>query len=251
MSTSTKNLNEIVAKLKEIDNVFKFGEKMIPVIEGFVTFISEFIPFVEKVSGSIEDSRSKIPEASNQINNVTNATELAMNEVLDKIDEINEQLQSINGCMDEIIEKRESAVELANNLKEHLNSNKEAEKLLNKLVDSIDIGSILEIVKNKIGEITASAAQITMSLQVQDITSQQLEAVNHLIISVQHKLSGLLTAVDSTGFDSSDDLKIEKLPDVHFDARAEYKPAVNKQVDADSIINSEKASQEEIDKLFS
>ena len=251
MSVSAKNLNEIVVKLKEIDNVFKFGEKMIPIIEDFATFINDFIPFVEKVSGSIKDSRAKIPEASNQIDKVTNATELAMTEVLDKIDEINEQLESTNVCMDEIIEKRESAIELVNNLKEQLNGNKEAEKLLNELVDSIDIGSILEIVKNKIGEITASADQITMSLQVQDITSQQLAAVNHLIISVQHKLSGLLNAVDSAGSDTSDDLKIEKLPDVHFDANADYNPSVNQQVDVDSIINSEKASQEEIDKLFS
>jgi chemotaxis regulatin CheY-phosphate phosphatase CheZ len=251
MSESAKNLNEMVVKLKEIDNVFKFGEKMIPVIEGFVSFISDFVPFVEQVSGSIEDSRSKIPEASSQIDKVTNATELAMTEVLDKIDEINEQLLSINECMDEMIEKRESAAELISKLKVHLVGKVEAEELLNKLTDSIDVGLTLEMVKNKIGEITASADQITMSLQVQDITSQQLAAVNHLIISVQHKLGGLLNAVESTGFDRSDDLKMDKLPDVHFDAKADYNPSANQQVDVDSIINSEKASQEEIDKLFS
>ena len=73
-------------------SVFKFGEKMIPVVEGFVSFLSDFFPFVEQVSGSIQDTRSKIPEASSQIDKVTNATELAMTEVLDKIDEINDQL---------------------------------------------------------------------------------------------------------------------------------------------------------------
>ena len=251
MSESAKNLNEMVVKLKEIDNVFKFGEKMVPVIEGFVSFISDFVPFVEQVSGSIQDSRSKIPEASNQIDKVTNATELAITEVLDKIDEINEQLDSINESVDEISEKRESATETVNNLRVHFNGNKEAEELLNKLVDNIDIGLSLEMVKNKIGEINSNTEQITMSLQVQDITSQQLAAVNHLIISVQHKLGDLLNTVDSTGYDRSEDLKMEKLPDVDFDAKADYNPGTNQQVNIDSIINSEKASQDEIDKLFS
>ena len=251
MSDSSKNLNEIVKKLHEVDNVFKFGEKMIPVIEGFVSFISDFIPFVEQVSGSIQDTRSKIPEASNQLDRVTNATELAMTEVLDKIDEINEQLESINECMDDLVEKRESTAEYVEALKAQLNGNTEAEKLLSKITENIDIGLSLELVKNKIMEITASTDQITMSLQVQDITAQQLAAVNHLIISVQHKLGGLLDAVDSTNLERDDDLEIEKLPDVHFDANATYNPSENQQNDVDSIINNEKASQEEIDKLFS
>jgi chemotaxis regulatin CheY-phosphate phosphatase CheZ len=251
MSESTKNLNQIVNKLEEIDSVFKFGEKMIPVIEGFVSFISDFIPFVEKVSGSIQDSRSKIPEASNQIDKVTNATELAMTEVLDKIDEINNKLENVTNCVDEIVEQREIAAQNVEDLRNILVGNIEAEEKLNKITEAIDIGLKLELMKNKIGEITANTDQITMSLQVQDITAQQLAAVNHLIISVQHKLGGLLTAVDSSGYDVANDLKMDKLPGVHFDSNADYNPGSNQQVDVDSIINSEKASQEEIDKLFS
>ena len=251
MSTSSKNLTQIVTKLQDIDSVFKFGEKMIPVIEGFVSFITDFIPFVEEVSGSIEDTRAKIPEASNQIDKVTNATELAMTEVLDKIDEINTQLESVTECVDDVVERRESAGEIVDTLQNLLKSNPEASKLLGKLSDEIDVGLKLELIKNKLNEVTANADQITMSLQVQDITAQQLAAVNHLIISVQHKLGGLLSIVDSSGYDKSQDLKMEKLPDVHFDKNADYNPAANQQVDVDSVINSEKASQEEIDKLFS
>jgi chemotaxis regulatin CheY-phosphate phosphatase CheZ len=251
MSESAKNLNDIVKKLKEVDNVFKFGEKMIPVIEGFVSFISDFIPFVEQVSGSIQDSRSKIPEASNQLDKVTNATELAMTEVLDKIDEINEQLISVTESMDELIERKEETADLVNQLKIHLNGSTEAQELVEKIAANIDIGLTLEIVKNKLREITTNTDQITMSLQVQDITAQQLAAVNHLIVSVQHKLGGLLSAVDSTGVEVTDNIKIDKLPDVHFDAKASYNPNSNQQNDVDSIINNEKASQEEIDKLFS
>ena len=251
MSETSKNLTQIVDKLKDIDNVFKFGEKMIPVIEGFVSFISDFIPFVEEVSGSIQESRSKIPEASNQIDKVTNATELAMTEVLDKIDEITAQLESVNECMDDLVERRESTNELVLKLQEHFSNDPIANDLLAKITEKVDFGLSLELVKNKIREITNSTDQITMSLQVQDITAQQLAAVNHLIISVQHKLGGLLDVVGSTGYNESENLRMDKLPGVHFDANASYNPKMNHQNDADSIINSEKASQEEIDKLFS
>ena len=251
MSQSAKNLNEIVVKLKEIDSVFKFGEKMIPVVEGFVSFISDFVPFVEQIRGSIQDTRSKIPEASNQIDKVTNATELAMTEVLDKIDEITDQLEGITEAMDEMIEKRSVAEESVVKLKSLVNGNSEAEILLNKISDNIDFSLTFELVKNKIRDITASTEQITMSLQVQDITAQQLAAVNHLIISVQHKINGLLDAVNSTGISKSENIKIDKLPDVHFDANASYEPRESNQENVDSVINSEKASQEEIDKLFS
>ncbi|MCB0730136.1 MAG: protein phosphatase CheZ [Ignavibacteriae bacterium] len=251
MSESTKNLSDIVTKLKEIDNVFKFGEKMIPVIEGFVSFISDFVPFVEQVSGSIQDSRSKIPEASNQIDKVTNATELAMTEVLDKIDEINIDLNDISNCLDDMVEHRIRAEGYVTELCKEIKDNENAKVIFKKLLESIDVGLTLEMMKNKVRQITANTDQITMSLQVQDITAQQLAAVNHLIISVQHKLGGLLEAFNSTGYNSSDNLEISKLPDVHFDANASYNPSSNQQDDVDSIIKNEKASQEEIDKLFS
>ncbi|MFZ1289117.1 MAG: protein phosphatase CheZ [Melioribacteraceae bacterium] len=251
MSKSIKNLNEIVGRLHEVDSMFKFGEKMIPVIEGFVSFITDFIPFIEQVSGSIQDSRSKIPEASNQLDKVTNATELAMTEVLDKIDEINLQLNELTEFIDEMVLSRTKVENHISELYEEIKGNEKAKTIFKKLMEEIDFGLTLELMKNKVTRIMANTDQITMSLQVQDITAQQLAAVNHLIISVQQKLGNLLSTVDSTGLNVADNLEHKKLPDIHFDARATYNPSENQQNVVDSIINNEKASQEEIDKLFS
>ncbi|MBI1932583.1 MAG: protein phosphatase CheZ [Ignavibacteriales bacterium] len=251
MSNSTKNLNDIVSRLHDVDNVFKFGEKMIPVIEGFVSFISDFIPFIEQVSGSIQESRSKIPEASNQLDKVTNATELAMTEVLDKIDSITLQLNELTECIDEMVHSRTKVEYLISQLCEEIKGNEKAKTIFKKLMEAIDVGLTLELMKNKVSNIMANTDQITMSLQVQDITAQQLAAVNHLIISVQQKLGNLLSTVDSSGINIEENLEHKKLPDVHFDARASYNPSENQQDQVDSIISSEKASQEEIDKLFS
>jgi chemotaxis regulatin CheY-phosphate phosphatase CheZ len=89
-----------------------------------------------------------------------------------------------------------------------------------------------------------------MSLQVQDITAQHLAAVNHLIISVQHKLSKLLAVFNLADEDSFSKDNLE-LPGTHFDANASYDKSSNDQDLVDSVISGEKASQDDIDKLFS
>jgi chemotaxis regulatin CheY-phosphate phosphatase CheZ len=95
---------------------------------------------------------------------------------------------------------------------------------------------------------------ITLSLQVQDITSQQLAAVNHLIESVQVKLASLMDDID--GADLKKDLpklKIDAPRDGAFNPDAKYTKSTDDQDLADSLIESQKniASQDEIDKLFS
>lgn len=249
MSETVKDLSGMLEKLKEVESVFRFGEKMVPVVEGFVSFISDFIPVIEEVNGSIEETRAKIPEASSQIDKVTSATELAITEVLDKVDEITDQLNSINECLDEVIEKRNRVEELVGNLQKEITGNESAEVILGELMQELDISLTLEMIKNKVKDITGNTDQITMSLQVQDITSQQLAAVNHLIISVQHKLGSLLSAFD----DSIDKPRTPdlELPGTHFDPNASYeKPDVSQGM-VDSIVSGEKTTQDDIDKLFS
>ncbi len=250
MSDTVKNLNEMTDKLKDVGELFKFGERMVPVVENFISFMSDFIPIIEEVNGSIEETRSKIPEASQQIDNVTNATELAITEVLDVVDEINEQINSIDDCLADIVASRHTVEELVNRLSAEISDNKKAVELLKEITAKIDVSLDLEMMKNKLKSIITNTDQITMSLQVQDITAQQLAAVNHLIISVQHKLSNLLAVFnlsDKEAF-ASDNLE---LPGTHFDANASYhKPTSNQDV-VDSVISGEKASQDDIDKLFS
>ena len=250
MSETVKNLNEMMSKLKDVGELFKFGEKMIPVVENFISFMSDFIPIIEEVNGSIEETRSKIPEASQQINNVTSATELAITEVLDVVDEINEQINSIDECLSDMIASRLTVEELVKNLQHEIKDNEKAKKLLKEITDKIDVSLDLEMMKNKLKGIITNTDQITMSLQVQDITAQQLAAVNHLIISVQHKLSNLLAVFNLKDDDtfSADNLE---LPGTHFDANASYNKSTNDQDLVDSVISGEKASQDDIDKLFS
>jgi len=97
------------------------------------------------------------------------------------------------------------------------------------------------------------STNITISLQIQDITAQQLASVNHLIQSVQKRLSSLLFDL---GKKSNQNLsELEQMPEADtdtFNPDAKYDTSAEKQVRVDEIINENlKTSQAEIDKLFS
>jgi hypothetical protein len=92
---------------------------------------------------------------------------------------------------------------------------------------------------------------ITLSLQVQDITSQQLATVNHLIESVQEKLASLIEDFDNTKIvEGHDNLNLPA--GASFDPNARYSRSAVPQQEVDTIFNKEMqtASQAEIDKLF-
>ena len=97
------------------------------------------------------------------------------------------------------------------------------------------------------------ANDITISLQVQDITAQQLATVNHLIDSVQEKLSSLISDFDKNHFVEPHDDSLGISVNATFNPGARYSKSNIAQQEVDSIFKSNKvetASQEEIDKLF-
>jgi len=103
----------------------------------------------------------------------------------------------------------------------------------------------------QVGKMKNDSNNIAVSLQVQDITAQQLATVNHLIESVQEKLSALIEDFDNTKILDNHEIN---LPDnASFDPNARYSKSLVPQQEVDSIFNqkSQKASQAEIDKLFS
>jgi len=108
----------------------------------------------------------------------------------------------------------------------------------------------MEAIFNKIRD---DVYKITLSLQVQDITSQQLAAVNHLIESVRLKLSSLIIHLDETDLTSIENVKLDIPVGSTFDPDAVYTKSTERQEAADLLINSinNKATQDEIDKLFS
>lgn len=222
------NMENVFSKLGDLKQFFVFGQKIVPVIQKIIDFMSDVVPLLENVNNSIQDSTNKIPKASTQINSVTSANEIATSEILDIIDAMFLDLSTI----------RTGLEELKND------ENSEKIKALNEVVANIENDS----------------SRITISLQVQDITAQQLASVNHLIDSVQNKLSSLLFELGKQQdrpipiFDPASVSEQDSdyaFSDGTFNENARYDRTTEKQELVDTLVQENtKTSQEEIDKLF-
>lgn len=248
------NMSQLFEKLNDVKSLFQYGQKIIPVLQSLVDFMQETVPLLENINHSIADSTSKIPRATDQINNVTNATELATTEILDLVDMIANSLDSIEGAMKEMVEKEKIKSAAVEKLKAILNNNPEALELLSQYTDADQTVQTIEKLSEVFPKIKNDTYNITLSLQVQDITSQQLAAVNHLIESVQDRLASLIHDIDDTELKDFDVQGHFSTPEgATFDPNASYDKSSDRQDMIDAIINTEsqKASQDEIDKLFS
>lgn len=242
------NMEKLFEKLGDLKSFFVYGQKLIPTLQKIMDFIQDTVPLLEAVNKSIAESTSKIPKASHQLNSVSSATELATTEILDLVDGISNELNSIfsktNDTKNRILKQKE----LAEKLKAKYND-PEIDEFISFSLSEEEL-SLVESHSNKIQE---SIMNITIALQVQDITSQQLASVNHLINSIQEKLAGLLLDLNGNGKEKvlvKDENQLDKAA---FNENARYEKNNPSQKLADELIsqtNSAK-SQEEIDKLFS
>ena len=247
------NMSELFERLNDLKVVFFYGQKFIPIIQSIIDFMSETVPLLEDINSSISDSTVKIPKAKDQINNVTNATELATTEILDTVDSISAEIGKVENDLKTIQAKEEERNIIWNQIKENLSKDSNSINLINKYenLDSVTfiIPKLLEVFNKTKNDVN----NIALSLQVQDITSQQLASVNHLIESVRQRLSSLVMHLDETEIKDIESLQ-NIIPDTAaFNPEAIYTKSKEKQETADILVNNRlnKASQDEIDKLFS
>lgn len=232
MSNNNSNMDQIFHKLGDLKHFFVYGQKLVPIIQKIIDFMRDTVPILENVNNSIQYSTSKIPKAALQINSVTNATEIATGEILDTVDSM----------FVDIVEMKKDV----NELREKFGNNDSG------AVSSEEMLAKMDKLENSINKIESAATSITISLQVQDITAQQLASVNHLIQSIQQKLSSLLIDFgNEEDLDLSEDER-EASRNATFNPDARYDKSGQNQKLADSIIDTAKlhTSQDEIDKLF-
>jgi len=259
MENQTKSLSAVFENLNNLKSAFKIGEKIVPIIQNLTEFMQEIAPLLSQINSSIIESAGQMPQAKDQIESVTSATELATTEILDLVDEITAQVNNVESTLSGLQEKQKTQTELLNNLKSVIKGNSEAEKIINDLEVCNDFYDDLVVMKDKVSKVSEDSFKITMSLQVQDITSQQLAAVNHLIESVNDKLSGLVDQINNSDIQEefknlAIEVKMESSEETEsttFDSKAKYDHDEKRQKKVDDIIKSgEQASQDDIDKLF-
>ncbi len=247
------NMSDLFERLNDLKVVFRYGQRLIPIIQSIIDFMKETVPLLEDINTSIADSTSKIPKAKDQISNVSSATELATTEILDIADSISTDLDKVDKDLKALLEKEEKKKAVWKGIKNLLGNNPDAAKLTEEFEQLDDSLSVMVNFRNVFEKIKNDVYNITLSLQVQDITSQQLAAVNHLIESVRQRLSSLVMHLDETELNNIELLNVDSNDDGTFNPDAEYTKSMDKQDMADSLVSQSlnKASQDEIDKLFS
>jgi chemotaxis regulatin CheY-phosphate phosphatase CheZ len=218
---NNNSFENIFKKLGDLKDFFVYGQKLIPILHKIQDFMHDTVPLLENVNQSIQDSTSKIPKAAMQINSITNANEVATTEILDIVDAMSLDISNMQTKL---------------------------ESLKSKLGEDEDLNSLLFT----IDKINAGVLNITISLQVQDITSQQLSSVNHLIQSIQEKLAALLIEFKEKDIHEAPEVDFQFPRDGSFNADARYEKNNKSQTLADSLVEEtlNKTTQSEIDKLF-
>ncbi|GAB1370309.1 hypothetical protein MASR1M45_03690 [Candidatus Kapaibacterium sp.] len=280
--------NEIASLLKKADELralFILGQKVIPFLEEIFIFVSDIQPLLDEINRSITENLKRMPSASQQLSKVTEATELATTEIMDLVDGILfnvDTLESNFTRLNKLVDlQSEKTLETLRTLYDAIEAGVDAKDLLPELKNIIDcfdnkiilekdetINNSKEILKT----IQNDSTSIMMSLQVQDITSQQIAAVNKLLETLQTRLSGILTHFKESDLnemisaeveaESTDYIRVSKLHrEIAFDPHAVDSIANKgfKQNEVDQYIkihkenlaeNDDFQSQDDIDKFF-
>jgi chemotaxis regulatin CheY-phosphate phosphatase CheZ len=252
MNDAHNDLKSLGHKLEELKNLFSVGERIIPGIQKLVDFINEMRPMLSHINESIEESSSKIPKATDHIVDIASATELATTEILNLIDEITSNTFQLADTFKEILQKEEENKKLLHELTELVSDNLRAKEIVEELLNNFTVSKLNDKITDALNKITTDSTNIAIALQVQDITSQQLSAVNHLIISVQKRLTSLMFDLSNDGIKSVDNSNEIVVPtDSNFDMEASFINQQTSQDEVDKLVGSSNiASQDEIDKLF-
>ena len=195
----------LLKKAEELRALFVLGQRVIPFLEEIFVFVSEIRPLLEEINVSIQENLKKMPNASKQLSKVSEATEVATTEIMDIVDGIVYKSDIISSNL-----KKMSAIEpgihgspirILELIYKAIQEDSDIHVMLPQIGEAIQSlkgrsnPEFTEIIKSNndlLNSIKMDSSSIMMSLQVQDITSQQIAAVNHLLEKVQEKLSSIM-----------------------------------------------------------
>jgi len=257
-----KDIQVLLRKADELRALFVLGQRVIPFLEEIFLFVSDIEPILNEINTSIKDNLKKMPKASKQLSKVTEATEMATTEILDILDGLSYK----NGLMNSNLMKINDLVKIKDNkpldlLRLLLNGAQKGTDLngfVNQISEFVSVyenkldKKIDEVIKNTTdinNSIVNDSSAIAMSLQVQDITSQQIAAVNNLLETVQGRLSVIMEK-----FKASD---LENIVSEELETKHDQRTKVNTlhrtiayDPDAVDSLDLTKNRQNDVDELF-
>lgn len=196
-----QEIDGILEKMSELRVYFDFGARAIPLLDEVGKFVQEIGPVIEGIRSLIEVTSQKLPKASDELGRVNQFTESASTEILNTVDKmittiesiqtpgfdhvggniVEQTTQKVAGVVDMLAKKHpkdEDVVELLNAWDLHAQS-------------LSTLGRVNEA-QAKLQSLRDDCNSIMTSLQVQDITGQQIAAVIGLMQAIDDVLRKLL-----------------------------------------------------------
>lgn len=255
-----KDISLLLKKADELRSLFVLGQRVVPFLEEIFVFVRDIQPMLKEISLSINENLQKMPGASEKLSKVTEANELATTEIMDvvdnlfgKVSDINSNRSEIKGHYNKIVEKPLRLLEI---IHKGIQQGSNLNEILPQLAQSINTlnsynSENIETYEANNNEILDSiindASSIMMSLQVQDITAQQIAAVDHMLRTIQSKMSGILDHFANTDMGEltkTIDHQEEKDNITHFHRDIAFDP------NAIDSISKKETRQDEVDQLL-
>lgn len=245
-SSSRPQVQKFLDKLEELQAVFVLGRRFSPFLGEMIHFVQDITVLLEEVNTTIRTRSGHMDRATEHLKSVSEATEVATSEILDHSDKVLAALGDIEDQLsaleDEFSEAKEADDRLLSLLRDELGD--EHEELLEEAARIQDEKQArrdewmakLQDAREGLSPIRDRMNQIMMSLQVQDITEQQLSSVNHLIETVRERIDALLERL-GTGRAAEEDVpSAEPSRTATFNMNAEYDRSPERQKMADDLV---------------
>ena len=238
---------ELVAlqnKVEELQAVLLFGKRALPFLEDTFTFVKNIIPVVEAMKASVDATSDKLPRASKQLDTVTHATEMASTEILDTLETMFGKLEGMMARHSEQQRQTAHLVETLNAIDtafDELSTGTVDQEYVRRLRDMWSKHRLfLQTLGNGYPEtlqgLQNDCTSIMMALQVQDITAQQIAAVNRMMQSVDEGLNRLMKHFAEVPADHDPQKYSHAHLAVQFDVAADYFGSADRQRTADALI---------------
>ncbi|MBO8130567.1 MAG: hypothetical protein H0Z29_03495 [Candidatus Marinimicrobia bacterium] len=91
----SENYEEILIKIEEMREFFRIGDEILPFLSDLFKFVKEVVPLLSHAISSITDTKFTLPDAKDRIIDVNKTTEMATQEILDRLENVFKTLEYI------------------------------------------------------------------------------------------------------------------------------------------------------------
>lgn len=214
------------------------------VVSDFISLLREIVPLLEGVKVSIEESSGRIPKAAQQLSKVTQATESATVDILNALEAMSTRIVDAEkelGTVTRYVENVKLSVGsmlsgpgAPANDSASGGAHPALTEMLHDYIRKSDIENTVARIRAILADTRTDTMNITMALQVQDITSQQIAGVSQTIESVRKQLIRTLERFERG--DTAPEQEASEKGAPAFDGEAQYGAATARQDLADEIV---------------